>query len=255
MLILLSPSKKQSHDLVGIQGDLTKPLFVDKAIFLIKNLKLLSLDQLSKMMKISSSIAKSTYDAFHHFSDEIKNNSLPAIHLFQGDAFQKLAAVSFSKDNLLFAQNHMIIFSALYGILKPLDVVQPYRLDLKDALSVSGAENLYVYWKECVTAALNNMLSLQKNKIILNLASDEYFKLIDLKKLAGKIIHVDFKVYKNKEYKIVGIYAKRGRGLLARYIINEKLDTPEDIINFKEEGFEYSASLSTAEHYVFVMNG
>lgn len=254
MLILLSPSKKQSDIAVSNQFNSTSPSFIDKSLFLMNNLKLLSVDQLSKMMKISLAIAKNTHESIHQFSDEIKNNKLPAIQLFQGDAFQKLSAISLNQDDLLFAQNHLLIFSALYGYLRPFDVVSPYRLDMKDALPISGDANLYEYWKKCITDGLNTLLSNQKNKIILNLASDEYFKLIDLKKIAGKIIQVDFKVFKNKEYKTIGIYAKRGRGLLARYILQEKLDAPEDIINFKGEGFEYSASLSTLEHYVFVMN-
>lgn len=252
MLILLSPSKKQSNSAVQ-HDDVTRPLFMDKALFLMNNLKLLSVDQLSKLMKTSVAIAKNTHGSIHQFSNEIKKNKVPAIYLFQGDAFQKLDASSFDKNDLLFANNHLVILSALYGFLKPLDGAQPYRLDLQDALPISGEENLYSYWKNCVTDQLNHLLLLQKNQIVLNLASDEYFKLIDVKKLAGRIIHVDFKVYKNNEYKTVGIYAKRGRGLLARYIIKQKLDSLEGIIHFKSEGFEYSKLLSTPERYVFVM--
>ncbi|MCX7124825.1 MAG: peroxide stress protein YaaA, partial [Gammaproteobacteria bacterium] len=130
--------------------------------------------------------------------------------------------------------------------------VQTYRLDMNNALTISDKENLYHYWKDTVTEGLNNLLLKQKNNIILNLASDEYFKVIDLKKLSGKVIHVDFKVYKNKEYKTIGIYAKRARGLLSRYIIDNKIDSPEKITNFNGDGFQYSKSLSTAENYVLV---
>ncbi len=254
MLILLSPSKKQSNVVASSQLDSTQPLFIDKALFLMSNLKLLSVDQLSKMMKVSLAIAKSTHESIHHFFDAKINTKLRAIQLFQGDAFQKLSAASLNSDDLLFAQNHLVIFSALYGFLRPFDAVFPYRLDMKDALPISGDANLYEYWKSSITDGLNTLLSNQKNKMILNLASDEYVKLIDTKKIAGKIIQVDFKVYKNKEYKTIGIYAKRGRGLLARYIIKEKLDLPEGIVNFKGEGFEYSSSLSTSGCYVFVIN-
>lgn len=250
MIIVLSPSKKQSDIPLLTAINKTIPLEIDKALFLINHLKLFSVDQLSTMMKISLPLAKSTHNAIHHFSNSTKNN-ISAIELFQGDAFQKLAASTLDKNDLDFAQHHLIIFSALYGYVRPFDAVQPYRLDMKD--TVLEGINLYDYWKDIITSALNNLLSHHENKIILNLASDEYIKVVDHKKLSGKIILVDFKVRKNKEYKTVGIYAKRGRGLLARYIIKEKLDTPESIVNFKAEGFEYSTSLSTPKHYVFVM--
>ncbi len=119
---------------------------------------------------------------------------------------------------------------------------------------VSKNENLYQYWRESITDGLNSLLLKQKNNIILNLASSEYFKAIDLKKLSGKVIHVEFKVYKDNKYKTIGIYAKRGRGLLARYIIDRKIDSLDNLIDFNGDGFKYSESLSTKDNYVFVMS-
>lgn len=253
MIILLSPSKKQLAIPVSNIVDSTQPAEISKSIFLMKKLKQLSITQLSKTMKISEPLAKNTYQNIQNFSDDDINHALQAIYLFQGDAFQKFDAQSLNKNDLVFAQNNMIILSALYGYLRPLDAVQPYRLDMTDEIEISDGKNLYHYWKESITSGLNNLLLKNKNNIILNLASSEYFKAIDLKKLSGKVIQVEFKVYKDNKYKTIGIYAKRGRGLLARYIIDKKIDSPEKLIDFNGDGFEYSESLSTNENYVFVL--
>ena len=253
MIILLSPSKKQSESGAPIIFDSTQPLGIDKALFLMKKLKALSVSEISKIMNLSDSLAKNTYQDIKKFSLGDENNKLQAINLFRGDAFQKLDAGSFNKDGLLFAQDHLIILSALYGYLKPLDAVQLYRLDMNDTFEISKNDNLYHYWKEFIITGLNNLLSKQENKIILNLASSEYFKIIDLKKLSGKVVNVDFNVFKDNDYKTIGIYAKRGRGLLTRYIIDNKIDSPEKIVNFKGDRFEYLKSLSTPEHYVFAL--
>lgn len=253
MIILLSPSKKQSKNNASSIFDSTQPAEIERALILIKKLKTLSVYEISKIMKLSEPLAKNTYQDIKNFSLESKDNKLQAINLFQGDAFQKLDASSLNKENLLFAQVHLIILSALYGYLKPLDVVQPYRLNMNNALMIAENKNLYRYWQEPITDGLNSLLSKQKNNIILNLASSEYFKAIDLKKLSGKVIHVEFKVYKDNKYKTIGIYAKRGRGLLTRYIIDKKIDSPEKLIDFNGDGFEYSELLSKKDNYVFVL--
>lgn len=250
MIIILSPSKKQSKVLTSTMLDSTQPVEIDNANFLMKQLKQFSIAQLSKMMKVSENIAKNTYQSIKNFSLNDQNNQLQSIFLFQGDAFQKLHAQSMNHAELLFAQNHLIILSALYGYLRPLDVVQPYRLDMTDPLVISDNQNLTHYWRDTITTGLNNLLSQQKTKVILNLASSEYFNAIDLKKLSAKVVYVDFKVCKNDQYKTVGIYAKRGRGSLARYIIDKKIDTPEAILEFAAEGFRYSKLLSKPDHSV-----
>lgn len=254
MIILLSPSKKQAAVPAPNIVDPTQPFEIDKALFIMKKLKALSISEISKIMKLSEPLAKNTYQDIKNFSLDSENNKLLAINLFQGDAFQKLDAASLSKVDLLFAQDNLIILSALYGYLKPLDIVQPYRLDMNNALIISENKNLYQYWQEAITDGLNRLLLKQKNNIILNLASSEYFKAIDLKKLLGKVIHVEFKVYKDNKYKTIGIYAKRGRGLLTRYIIDKKIDSLEKLIDFNGGGFKYSESLSKKDNYVFVLH-
>lgn len=166
MIILLSPSKKQSENGAPTIFDSTQPLEIDKALFLMKKLKALSVSEITKIMNLSDSLAKNTYQDIKKFSLSDENNKLQAIYLFRGDAFQKLDVGSFNKDDLLFAQDHLIILSALYGYLKPLDAVQPYRLDMNDTLEISENDNLYHYWKESIITGLNNLLSKQENKII-----------------------------------------------------------------------------------------
>ena len=254
MITLLSPSKKQSE--IAIENYLcsTKPAETGKANFLMDALKKLSVSDLTTIMKISDSLGKNTHEMIKKFSYKNEKALLNAIFLFEGEAFQKLDAKSLKKEDLAFAQDHLIILSALYGYLKPLDSVQNYRLDMSNSIKIADNKNLHDYWKDVITDGLNNLLLSHKNKIILNLASSEYFKTINCKKIAAKIINVDFLVCKNNACKNIGVYAKRGRGLLARYIIDKKIDLPEDIINFNQDGFEYSKSKSTPENIVFVLN-
>lgn len=252
MITLLSPTKTQSNIITDNYLTETKPAEIKKADFLMSALHKLTADQLSTIMKISDSLAINTKKLINEWVKN-KERGTQAIHLFQGDAFQKLDAGSLNKDEMAFSQDHLIILSALYGYLRPMDFVSAYRLDLKDALKIPGFRNLYAYWKEAVTRGLNNLLTTQKNNIILNLASGEYADVIDLKKLTARVIHVDFKVQKDNACKTVGIYAKRGRGLLARYMMQNKIDTPDKIIKFNAEGFQFSEKLSTPDNYVFII--
>lgn len=249
MITLLSPTKTQSHCAINTDFPHTKPSTLEKADDLMSLLKKLTLDELSKLMKISNALAVKTKKEINEWGKD----STPSLFLFQGDAFQKLDAATLSTDELLFSNDHMIILSALYGYLRPFDTVSPYRLDMKDPLKTPTAKNLYHYWKDTITTELNNLLAQQSNNAILNLASDEYFDVIDLNKITGEIIHVEFKVYKDSAYKTVGIYAKRGRGLLARYIIKNKIDQPTEIATFHSENFQFSKKLSSHDNYVFVL--
>jgi cytoplasmic iron level regulating protein YaaA (DUF328/UPF0246 family) len=220
MIILLSPTKTQSTLIAKNHCSKTKPFEIKKANYLMSLLAELTVDDLSRLMKTSNAIAVATKNAI----DSWGKNEIPSIYLFQGDAFQKLDVQSFNHDELLFAQDHVIILSALYA-----------------------------YWKETVTSGLNTLLTSQKNNIVLNLASNEYFDVIEHKKLNGKIIQVEFKVQTDKTYKTVGVYAKRGRGLLARYIIQNSIESPEKIVCFNSEGFQFSEKLSTPDNYVFIL--
>lgn len=250
MIILLSPTKTQSSVSTDLTLNKTHPAEIQKSTALIDLLKKLSTDALSKAMKTSHSLTVKTKEMLDQW---MKCESTPAIFLFQGDAFQKLDAPSFTVDDHSFAQHHLVILSALYGVLRPLDEVHPYRLDMKDALKIPDYQHLYQYWKESVTSHLNDLLSKQKNHIVLNLASSEYSDMIDVKKLTGKLVNVEFKIRKDGQFKTVGIYAKRGRGLLTRYLIKNKIDHPEKMINFNSEGFQFSKKLSTNDNYVFIL--
>lgn len=244
MIILLSPSKTQ--EAVNSTIKTTIPSETKKTKPLISALKSLSLQSLKKQFSLSDALAEKIFSQLQQLG---KKSLTPALFQFQGDVFQKLDAFNLSKKSLLFSEKHLIILSALYGYLKPLDGIQPYRLDMQDNLP--GYENLYHYWKDSVTTGLNTLLEQHKNKVILNLASNEYFKMLDLKKLDAKVVQVDFKVKKEGAYKTIGIYAKRGRGLLTRYILENQIDDAEDFIDFKAEGFSYCKPLSTQEKVVF----
>lgn len=253
MITLLSPTKTQSSLFEKNHFLKTDPIEIKKADFLLSLLNRLSVSALKKMMKISDALASKTRNAID-MAYKNKASLVQAIFLFQGDAFQKLDPLSLEEDALLFSQDHCVILSALYGYLRPLDAVHEYRIDMKDALKVPEYRNLYHYWSETVTLGINSLLSRHHNKIILNLASTEYSDLIDQKRVHGKMITVEFKVHKDRAYKTVGVYAKRGRGLLARYIIKNKIDDVEEIVSFNSGGFLFSENLSTQDKYVFILD-
>lgn len=250
MITLLSPTKTQSNQITKNDLSKSEPFELEKTKHLVSLLRQLTVDELSQLMKTSQAIAIKSKEAIDQWS---KGAQTQSIYLFQGDAFQKLDAQSLNKDELVFSQNHLIILSALYGYLRPFDSVANYRLDMKDPIKIPDYHNLYDYWRKTVTLGLNNLLSTQKNNIVLNLSSSEYVDMIDKKKLTGNIVNVEFKVYKDNSYKVIGIHAKRGRGLLARYIIKNKIDSPEKIVNFNSEGFMFVEKFSTPDNYTFIL--
>lgn len=252
MITLLSPSKTQVKSIVENDFLKTNLVDIDKANILIDLVKGLSIADLSLLLKIKEPLARNLKNAIEN-KGKNSVNVIQSIFLFQGDAFQKLDAATFTRDDLLFSQDHLIILSALYGFLRPLDLVGIYRLDMKDPLGIPGFKNLYDYWKKSVNQYINMALSKQKNPILLNLASSEYASLIDQENLFGEMVNVEFKVQKNNVIKTVGIYAKRGRGLMARYILKNRIDSPKKIVDFNLEGFQFSNQLSSSVNYVFIL--
>lgn len=203
-------------------------------------------------MSISPKLSQLNYERFQYWNFNHKlSNSKQAILSFSGEVFTGLNAGSFSEEDLQYAQHHLIILSGLYGMLRPMDLIQPYRLEISAKLSVNGNQNLYSYWKGIITDQIKNELDTLQNNTVVNLASNEYFKAIDTKKINANIITPIFKDNKNGEYKIITMYAKKARGLMANFIIQNKIEDTDGIKLFDKNGYYYNDLLSYGNNIIF----
>ncbi len=253
MLVVLSPAK--SLDLVTpvARRKFTQPEFLSDARSLAKELKKLSPEQLSELMHMSSKLGTLTYERYaswHTPFDE--KSSRPAIFTFIGDVYQGLEAKSFSARDINYASKHLRILSGLYGVLKPLDLIQPYRLEMGTPLATSKGNDLYSFWGQKLTQALNRDLAFEKGRVLVNLASNEYFNAIDLKVLDGKVISPVFKDYSNGKYRFLSFYAKQARGMMAAYLIRNRVSSLVKLRKFDGAGYRYSADQSTETKPVFL---
>ena len=253
MLILLSPAKTQEFDTRYAQYDATQPEMLQEVATLITCLKSLNPKEIAKLMSVSDKIAALNYERFQTFDPKnfTRNNAKQALFALQGDAYQALDANSLSTKNINFLQNHLIILSGLYGVLKPLDLIQPYRLEMKTAIANPLGRDLYAFWAEKISANLEKKLATHKNKMIINLASNEYAKAAIPAKNKLSVITITFKEKKGDTYSVIGIHAKRARGLMVRYIAINEIDTPEHLKKFTEAGYRFDQTTSTEHGYVF----
>ncbi|MBE0650347.1 MAG: peroxide stress protein YaaA [Bacteroidales bacterium] len=252
MLIILSPAKTMDSLKSAVGFETTLPEYLKFAEQLAAILKMKSPGELSNLMKINPEIAQLTFERFQQWGTvNNKENAIPAIFSYIGEAFRGLDAESFSEKDLFFAQTHLRILSGLYGILRPLDLIQPYRLEMALKISTGSAKNLYDFWKKLITKSLKKSMDVQHDNVLINLASQEYFKSINIKELRARIITPVFKEYKNGEPVIVTVYAKKARGLMARFIIQNQLTNPEDLKLFDYEGYYFTPSLSTETEFTF----
>ncbi len=250
MLVVISPAKKLNENCnKDIISKVTIPPFLEDSKKIVNTLRKYSTDKLSKLMNISEKISLLNYERYIKWSLPFnKNNAHPALLLFQGDVYKGISADDFLKEDFLFAQNSLRILSGLYGILKPLDLIQPYRLEMGTQIKIGKYNDLYDFWGEEITKVINK----DKNSdYLINLASVEYFKSIKKDKLKAKLINIIFKEKRNGNYKIIGINAKKARGLMSRYIIKNKINNPEDLKKFKEENYIYNKNLSSDSDWVF----
>lgn len=253
MISLLSPAKTLDFETPSIAKEYTYPTFLDDSEYLMGKLKKLSVKQIRKLMGLSEDLGQLNYDRFQSWDKQYDvDNSKQAVLAFKGDVYVGLQAETLNKAQLTFAQEHVRIISGLYGLLKPLDLMLPYRLEMGTSLAVTPKKNnLYKYWGDKLTDSLNKELNTHEYKTIVNLASGEYFKAINTKKLKGELITVDFKDWKDGDYKMIGFFAKKARGLMTRYIIDNSVVNPEELKGFNTEGYGYNTSLSTNQKWVF----
>ena len=252
MLVVVSPAKNLDYETPPVIADFTQPELLDHSAELIERCRQLTPAQIGSLMKISDKLSGLNADRYASWSLPFDSqNAKQAVLAFNGDVYTGLEAQTFSQDDFAFAQKHMRILSGLYGLLKPLDLMQAYRLEMGTKLDNARGKDLYQFWGQIITDNLNQALAEQGDNVLVNLASNEYFKSIKPKTLDGMIITPVFKDKKNGEYKIISFFAKKARGLMARYIIQNQLTEVEQLRKFDLAGYQYNAEMSQPDTPVF----
>jgi cytoplasmic iron level regulating protein YaaA (DUF328/UPF0246 family) len=254
MIAILSPAKNLDYNTsVGIKT-FTAPVFVDKSTQLIKGLQKLSPKKIGELMSISPKLAELNYQRYQDWKQEVEapnESARQAIFAFNGEVYNGFDAHSLKIKDIEFAQNKVFILSGIYGVLRPLDLIQPYRLEMGTSFGVGKAKNLYQFWDSQVSNFIAKELESHKEKTLINLASTEYSKVVDLKNFPYPVITCHFKEEKNGEFKTIMIYAKKARGLMARYIIENKIEKSEKLKAFNSEGYLFNDELSDDKNWFF----
>ncbi|QYZ67150.1 MAG: hypothetical protein OI74_04320 [Gammaproteobacteria bacterium (ex Lamellibrachia satsuma)] len=252
MLIVISPAKTLDYETPPATKTHTKPAFLKQSQQLINNLRNYSALDLAELMKLSMKLAELNFDRYHDWKTPFTTkNAKQAALAMKGDVYTGLDAESLNEDDFTFAQDHLRILSGLYGLMRPLDLMQPYRLEMGTKLPNESGKDLYAFWGTTITDAINKALAAQGDDVLVNLASNEYYKSIKPKLVKGRIITPQFKENKNGSYRMIGVYAKKARGLMSRYIIENRFTDPEDIKGFDAAGYDYNETLSQGDQWVF----
>jgi len=252
MLMMLSPAKKLDVETPAPVSAFTVPEFLDASQELVKSLRMLSAEDLGGLMKISPGLADLNMRRYRYWHTPFTpENAKQALFAFRGDVYAALDADSLSEADIHFAQDHLRILSGLYGLLRPLDLMQAYRLEMGTRLVNMRGRDLYTFWGNTIADALNQALSGEAESALINLASNEYSKAVQSSHLTGRVINVQFKEQKDDGYKIIGIHAKKARGLMSRFVIQNRIDTPEDIKQFNLANYRYRSDMSTDSDWVF----
>ena len=252
MITVLSPAKKLSKNCFGHDFNSTQPDYLNQSDKLASILKSFDPPTLMDVMGISENLSLLNWERFQNWETPFSsNNSRQAIFTFEGDTYTGLDADSLSESEVLFAQDHTRILSGLYGILKPLDLIMPYRLEMGTKLKNGKGDNLYEFWGEKLSKSLSLELESHVEKFVVNCASVEYFKSVNNKALSAEIITPIFKEIKNGKVRIISIFAKKARGMMARFIIKNQINNPNDILHFDFGGYSYDKSLSSINSPVF----
>lgn len=249
MLVLLSPAKSLDFESKLATDMHSQPAFLDDSQQLIDELRELTPPDIESLMKISQKLADLNFGRFLNWQKPFTpENARPAALAFTGDVYQGLDAPSMSEADYAFAQKHVGILSGLYGLLKPMDLIQPYRLEMGTKFANSRGKNLYEFWGDKLTKAINQ----QESETVVNLASNEYFKAVKKKQLKASLITPVFKDYKNGQYKIISFYAKKARGLMAAYAVKNRINDAEKLKSFDTDGYYFSPEQSNACEWVFL---
>lgn len=246
MLIVISPAKTLNMLPETSSSFYSTPSQLNKSQELVEVLKKKNTKQLEKLMGISTQLAQLNYERFQQWHLTYNSNEAKqAIFAFRGDVYSGIDIDSFTNDQLEYTQDHLRILSGLYGVLKPMDLILPYRLEMGTPISVGKNKNLYEFWKGIITNEIEKAILAQNDKILINLASNEYFKSIDKRKLGATIITPVFKDNKNGQFKIISFFAKKARGMMSRFLLQNKIGNVEDLKHFEEDGYFFNEKMST----------
>lgn len=252
MLILLSPSKTLDTASVGTTSVHSQPLFPKEAARLVGHLRRLSASQLEELMKISTKLAWLNLERFATWRPEFSPADChPAIFSFKGEVYHGLDATSLQVADVEYAQHHLRILSGLYGVLRPLDLIRPYRLEMGSSFSFGTYENLYQFWRQKITRQIGLDLRERGSNLLINLASQEYFSAVDHKKLKARIITPQFLEGREDTHKMVTVYAKKARGMMTRYILENHINCEDDLCGFDSDGYYFNRNLSKQGAPVF----
>ncbi|UTW11902.1 peroxide stress protein YaaA [Marinobacterium rhizophilum] len=252
MLTVISPAKTLDFDTPPTIDRHSQPAYLDQSQLLIDELRTLAVQDVAELMKLSDKLASLNVARYASWDRPFNaDNAKQALLAFKGDVYTGLDAQSLSAEDLDFAQSRLRILSGLYGLLKPLDLMQPYRLEMGTKLGNSRGKDLYQFWGPRLTDALNQELA-QSSPVLVNLASNEYFRSVQPKALDARLITPVFKDWKNGQYKIISFYAKKARGLMARYIIQNRIQDPEQLRAFDIDGYRFAPSMSQGDTWVFI---
>lgn len=253
MIAIISPAKTLDFKSKEQTEKYTQPDFLKESEVLIKELRKYKPKELVELMSINSDLANLNFERFLNWGIPFNlENSKQALLAFKGQVYVGLDAKSLDANDLGFAQDHLRIISGLYGILRPLDLMQAYRLEMGTPLKNPEGKNLYEFWRNKITDTINKELKGHKHKVIINLASNEYFKAIKSKLVDGDIITPVFKEEKGNDFKVITVYAKTARGLMSRFIIQNRIEKPEGIKAFDADGYLFSKDMSTDKEWVFI---
>lgn len=254
MLTLLSPAKKLADFDSPYTGTTTAPVFQEKTDELITLLKTLPVSRIVSLMHLSNNLAELNYHRYQSFYKGTcpATAGYPAILLFQGDVYQSMKADKWDNATLEYSQGHLAILSGLYGVLKPLDLIQPYRLEMGTSLENSCGKNLYAFWQNSISDELNNQLATHTNQILLNLASTEYFSAVDTNRLKFPLITIHFMEKKGAQVKVIGIHAKKARGAMADYLMRHQIEDVEAIKKISILNYQFCEKTSDDRDFNFI---
>ena len=253
MLMVISPAKTLDFETPAVTQRFTQPQYLDHSQELIEQLRTLSPAQISELMHVSDKIGGLNAARFGSWNPAFTHdNAKQALLAFKGDVYTGLHAEDFSDADFDYAQTHLRMLSGLYGLLRPLDLMQPYRLEMGTKFANARGKDLYAFWGTRISEWLNEALAEQGDEVLLNLASNEYFSAVKRPALNARIINTEFRDQKNGQYKIISFYAKKARGMMARFVIQERIQNPEQLKAFDEQGYRFSAELSKADNLVFL---
>ncbi len=251
MISVISPAKTLDFE-SSCPPDYTLPRLHNESLELIEALRTKNSEDIQRLMSVSESIADLNVYRYKRFTKAKRSkNTKQSVYAFKGDVYLGLEAETLGTDDIQFAQKHLRILSGLYGLLRPLDLIQPYRLEMGTKLAFDDYTTLYNYWQDKIVKLVLRDLKAQGDKVLINLASNEYFKSIGRKSLKAKVIDVEFKDFNNGEYKVVSFFAKKARGMMAKYIIQNQLNEPEELKGFQAEGYYFDPADSSESKLAF----